>query len=156
MEPKKSGVISNLMLGADRYMSSRAIYILEFQSLQKKGVSFKDIGNHLMNVAKNEGYHDGTDQAIEKAKTLDLAWHHAINLFLGWIDRNWVNYEKKKLNYHATRSGRKAEIEIRRKNGVTSKPLTAERAEKLMKVEANIPLLIKALEGLGYKVSKEA
>ncbi|MFA5543884.1 MAG: hypothetical protein WDA47_08905 [Bacilli bacterium] len=111
------------------YQSSTTRYHLLITRLKGRSVRFADHEKYLYNLAKEAGLWV-TDDDLARAKRLDLEWHHSIQLFLGWVKRNYAgSYEKLSTKAGTLERQKKAREEKKATTVTRQKKLTKKRLE---------------------------
>jgi hypothetical protein len=153
----------------DKWLSVQAKRTLIIQELKKKGVAFGDIEKYLLKQFRQEGYY-ASEADLKVAKETDKAWYHALQLFLGWVDRNYVSYDKKKNTQPKTRAEsvkiRQKREKEQEKNPKTVKITKGAIKKKLVNDDnvnialqailenGYVDLVVEKLKGMGYNVTK--
>ena len=87
-------ILSELVSTGKVYQSASTRYHMLIARLKGRDVRFADHRTYLFNLAKEAGLWESKED-LRRAEVLDLEWYHAINLFLGWVSRNFAgSYEK--------------------------------------------------------------
>lgn len=137
----------------EKYMSAQTIRILLLNDLKRRQIPFKTIEEYLLEQFRKDGFFS-SPQELQLAKDLDNAWFHYLQLFLGWIDRNYVSYDKKKGDRKARRDQAKKQKEA--KKVVTRvATVTDKKAKALAENPESLQVLLKALKDAGYVITKD-
>lgn len=137
----------------ERYMSTLTLRTLLLNDLKRRNIPFKGIEEYLLDQFKKDGFYS-SPQELQLAKTLDNAWYHYLQLFLGWIDRNYVSYEKKKGDRKVRRDQAKKQKEAK-KLVTRVATVTDKKAKSLIENPEALAVLLKAIKDAGYVITKD-
>ena len=122
-------ILSELVSTGKVYQSASTRYHMLMAKLKGRNVRFADHEKYLYNLAKEAGLWV-TDDDLARAKRLDLEWHHSIQLFLGWVKRNYAgSYEKLSTKAGTLERQKKAREEKKATTVTRQKKLTKKRLE---------------------------
>lgn len=139
---------SIIITQGEKYRSLQELRKMLMADMKRRGVSFKDIDKYLLNQFQKDGYY-GDDQSLKDAKEHDESWYHNLQLFLGWVDRNYEEYESIK----ARAPKRKDEADAKKKEKKTKvrvATVTPKRATELIANPEALSILLSSLESAGY------
>lgn len=139
---------SIIITQGEKYRSLQEMRKMLMADMKRRGVSFKDIDKYLLNQFQKDGYY-GDEQSLKDAKEHDESWYHNLQLFLGWVDRNYEEYESQKKRAPK----RKDEMDAKaneKKTKVRVATVTPKRATELIANPEALATLLASLESAGY------
>lgn len=97
------------------YMSIGQKYLQLLRLCERNGVKFEDMKSFLINQAKKSGlyrkdHYVGNSLKFKPEKVLrkeNPAWYRQLILFLQWVDRHYISYQKEKVQKAPVSKGTK-------------------------------------------------
>jgi len=138
----QNGMLLEIINSTEVYTTGVTRYNLLMDKLKGKNVRFKDMKTYVLNLAKEDGLWNSDDD-LQRARTLPLAWYHSIDLFLGWVNRNYAgSYDKRKRSTGSADQQAMSKASV----AVAPKKITKARLEKLYKEAENKTVILEFVQ----------
>lgn len=150
-----SAIFQEIMEAGKVYRSVQVKYLSILMHAKDKQVPFRDLETYFLREAVKAGYYDGSEDTLSDAKRRDLNWWHNLDLFLGWVNRHYTSYDKKKSHMNAKRQSEVTKLRKKRKEEMKTLPKISEnKVKKLMENPEAVGNIIKILKEYGYRIEE--